>query len=358
MNTSETPRNDDALRNLLKLDGVEISPCEENTSDRYKKLDLNESQQSSISLLVSQLPNIVASDTLSHTYQLKFPEGIPHTLMQYKNGGEGTMIVDENHKIIAHASLYETSASYAAMLNMFTIMSVATGQYFLAEINKNFKLINQKIDKILDFLYGEKKAELLAEIGFVKNAYANYPSIMEHSEQRIATIASLQSAQKIAMKDIEFYLSDLNHKTRLPSKSYEDFKETSESAFNIKNCLELSMQLFAMSNIMEVHFSQNTDPEYLRNVRESVTQYISKCDKRILSDFSSLNGKNNNFKSNMIRKIDPEPLNAKFDNVIGTLNNGETSPINKAVINSIDSLTKPMEYMVTDSGNIYMLKTS
>lgn len=57
-------------------------------------------------------------------------------------------------------------------------MSIASGQYFLSEINNNLSAINQKADKILEFLYGDKKAELMSEVSFVNFAYQNYNSIM------------------------------------------------------------------------------------------------------------------------------------------------------------------------------------
>ena len=48
--------------------------------------------------------------------------------------------------------------------------------------------MNQSIDEILEFLYGDKRAELISEVGFVKAAYQNYSSIMQHEQQRFAII--------------------------------------------------------------------------------------------------------------------------------------------------------------------------
>ena len=70
----------------------------------------------------------------------------------------------------------------------------------------------------MDFLYGDKKAELMSEISFTKYAFENYASIMAHEAQRAATITSLQSAKKVAMNDIEFYIHDLNLKKKIWKK--------------------------------------------------------------------------------------------------------------------------------------------
>ncbi len=56
---------------------------------------------------------------------------------------------------------------------------------------------------------------------------------MGHNEQRAATIVSLQEAKKVAMKDIEFYLCDLD--STINSKSSID--ELVTNAFQIKRKL-------------------------------------------------------------------------------------------------------------------------
>lgn len=101
---------------------------------------------------------------------------------------------------------FYSMSTQAAIMGMFTAMSVASGQYFLSQINNEMRMMNMKLDEILEFLYGDKKAELMAEMSFIKYAYENYSSIMSHDQQRIATIVSLQEAKKVAMKDIEFIL--------------------------------------------------------------------------------------------------------------------------------------------------------
>ena len=58
---------------------------------------------------------------------------------------------------------------------------------------------------LLEFLNDEKQSELLAEVTFVKYALQNYNSIIQCDTQRIATIVGLQSAKKIANKNVELF---------------------------------------------------------------------------------------------------------------------------------------------------------
>ena len=196
------------------LRGCEIAPVDETIDldnvQKFIKLEPTQGQKMQISALMNQLPALIGVSTLSKTMMLRFPEGVQGTLMQLKsNGGYTTTLKSlETGKITGTAWL-ESATPQAICLGAFTAMSVISGQYFLSQINSSLTQISSGLDKILEFLYGDKRAELLSEVSFIRFAYKNYKSVMEHSEQRIATLISLQNAKKVAMKDIEFYLSDL-----------------------------------------------------------------------------------------------------------------------------------------------------
>lgn len=172
--------------NFLKQAGdFDIFPYEGNInfedSNKYQKLELSTAQKIYINALIQQLPLAVTASNMPQMYTLTFPEGLPHTLMHLKNGGFATSIIGADGKIVGMASLTPMVAE-AAIIGIFTAMSVLTGQFFLCQINKELQKINQKLDEIISFLYGDKKAELLSEVSFVKCAYENFNSIMAHEQ--------------------------------------------------------------------------------------------------------------------------------------------------------------------------------
>lgn len=59
------------------------------------------------------------------------------------------------------------------------------------------------------------------------------------------------------MKDIEFYLSDLDGKTGTNAKDVAEFKSISDDVLKIKESLELSIQLYIAANLVEIHVAQN-----------------------------------------------------------------------------------------------------
>lgn len=169
----------------------------------YIKIGLTNDQKCQMSNVIRHLPEMFAASSMANAYIAKFPDGINHTLASLNQGGFMSFWKKENGQFGGTASLYSLK-SEALLLGAFSAMAFASGQYFITQVNSELKKINQNIDKILEFLYGDKKAELLSEVSFVKYAYENFSSIMAHDEQRVATIASLQEAKKWLLKMLNF----------------------------------------------------------------------------------------------------------------------------------------------------------
>ena len=337
--------------------GFSIDPCDDikdiDSQRGYKKLKLTSSQKIRIGGLFQQAPSFLATSELSKAYVVRFPEGVSKSchLMNYKNGGVGTPIQGPDGEIMTHASFHEMNTQ-AAVMSAFSVMAVVSGQYFLSQINNELKAINQSIDRILEFLYGDKKAELMAELSFVKYAYQYYNSIMDYNEQRIATITSLQEAKKVAMKDLEFYMSDLD--STVNSKSESDVSALTKKMIQIKECLELSMQLYVMANLMEVYYSENDDADYIHGLEQDTITYVGKCEKRILSCFSMLRSHIQSAKDGIMRKIDKTELLEKTDSIIGVFSEGTETELCRSLRSALHAREQKVEYYVSKNNDVYL----
>lgn len=346
---------------IIKSENFEIEPCVEITDidskSDFQKLKLTSSQKIHMGGLLQHLPAVVATEAMSKAYILKLPEGLSGFChpMQYVTGGIGTPIQAAGGLIVGHASLHELSAQ-VTVFGIFNVMSVASGQYFLTQINSELKAMNQSIDKILEFLYGDKRAELISEVSFVKSAYQNYGSIMQHEQQRLATLVSLQEAKKIAMKDIEFYMSDLD--TTVSTRSGSDITSFIDKTFQIKDCLELSIQLYSMSSLLEIYYSQNYDADYISNVEEEAVIYIGKCERRMLSCFSKLSTQIQNFKEGPLKKIDKPILEKRVNSVVDSFSRGTESEILQSIRSVLHASRKRTECYVNGNGDLYLRKAS
>ena len=332
----------------------EIMPCDGlfdfEDKERFMKLNLSQAQKMHIGGLLQQIPLAVSAGTMAQAYTVSFPKGLPHTLTALNQGGFGSMI-QQNGEFIGTASFAPLSLQ-ASFLGTFTAMSIASGQYFLSQINQELKMITLNLDRILEFLYGDKKAELMAEVSFVKYAYQNYGTIMEHEHQRVATLSSLQESKKVAMKDIEFYLGDLD--STVNSKDGADVVEVSGKAFQMKESLDFSLQLYVMSSLLEVYYSQNYDADYIRYVEKDISIYIDKCEKRILSDFSALGALINGGKKKMLKKVDTTSIEKQISKVMDVLNTGEESQIRRAFRSALYAREQKTVYYLTDEGGVYI----
>lgn len=298
---NQVPADVQLFEQIAKIGDFEISPCkkEMNLEDKssYRKLELTSAQKIQISGLLQQLPQAATVGMMAQAYTVRFPEGLPHTLMALKQGGYGSPLQGLTGKMVGSASFYPMFTQ-AALMGVFTTMSVVTGQYFLSQINNELREIGTKIDAILEFLYEDKKTELLSEVAFVQYAYENYHSIFQHTEQRMATIGSLQQAKKVAIKDVEFYLSDFVKQLN----AIKD-EQTLKRALNAKECLEFSLRLYIVSSLLEVYYSQNFDYGYIDLLEINIEDYIKKCTDKMLKAFGRLEGCLNKKDDNFSRKL-------------------------------------------------------
>lgn len=340
--------------NKLASGVIDILPCEHPVDladiKRFTKLELTAGQKMQINALLGELPSLTAGATLAKAYVARFPDGLPHTLMQLRQGGVSSYYQVDG-KFAGTASLYSTSAQ-AVCLGAFTAMSVASGQYFLAEINSKLNVMQLSLDKILEFLYGDKRAELMSEISFARFAYQNYGSIMEHGQQRMATICGLQSGRKIAIKDIEFYLSDLT--STVTAKDGADISNTVTKAIQIKECLDLSIQLYVMSNLLEVFYSENYDKRFLQYIEDDTAAYVTKCDKRMLTNFSKLQQSLTEHKDKLFKKIDKDSLEKQINEIVEGLNTSENSPMQELLHTALRAPEQKTEYYLNDTGDVYL----
>lgn len=338
------------------LSGCEIEPVDDvvdlDNSQKFIKLESTKGQRMQINALMNQLPALVGMDILSKTMVLKFPKGVQGVLMQLKTGGYTTTLKNVETGKIAGTAWLESATPQTVCLGAFTAMSIVSGQYFLSQINSSLAQISLGLDKILEFLYGDKRAELLSEVSFIRFAYENYKSVMEHSEQRIATLISLQNAKKVAMKDIEFYLSDLSF--IIADKKSGDISVTVPKMIRTKDCLDLSLQLYTMSNLLEVYYSENYDPNYISFVQSEASGYIDKCEKRSLKCFGQLQQLLAGTKEGPFAKVDKRDYIRQVDAIATELERCGVSPLQSTLQSALSEIGKEKQYYLTKDGEVYL----
>lgn len=153
------------------------------------------------------------------------------------------------------------------------------------------------------------------------------------------------------MKDIEFYMSDLD--SLVKAKDTPDLNSIIGKAFQIKDCLQLAIQLYCMSNILEVAYSQNGNILYHEYVEKNILSYIDKYEKRMLSNFSAIQMYIKTYKGNLLKKIDKTVYEKQVEEFVDSLGNGEEFIRRKP----LQSFQKESAFVLDMEGNAY-LKTA
>lgn len=240
---------------------------------KYEKIDLK-GKTEQVNMLLQQIPNFVAAETLSKAFVLKIPNGLQGELMRLKQGGYSSLL-HFNGKINGTASLYPVNMQ-AVCLSAFSALSVVTGQFFLARIHKELKEINGKLTEVLDFLYNEKLCELEAEFAFLYYAYDNYFAIMDSEIEKSATLSNIQAAKTVAYKNILFFRrkictlfnQPISKKKSVTENMYVDYLSAREN-------FSYSLNLYCISSVLEVFYAQNFTKDYVEWIQQDIEKIIS-----------------------------------------------------------------------------------
>lgn len=242
---------------------------------KYQQIDLKENA-GKVNEIFQQIPNVIEAGRLAKAYIMKIPDGLQGELMHLKQGGYSSILYKDG-KISGTASLYSMKAD-AVFMSAFSVLSIATGQYFLANINKQLKEINGKLTEILDFLYSDKLCELESQYESLRYAYENYLEIMNSETQKIATLCNIQNIKKNVYKDVLFFKKKISVLfENQPSKKRADVEKLYGDYFSFREKIKYALTLYCSSFILEIFYAQNFSKNYLSWVKENIQKVIRDC---------------------------------------------------------------------------------
>lgn len=258
------PLNTDLITEELKKYDIQI--VFGNSNDK-KKMEIPKDKLTGLTPILNTIPgllsNYAVSQSYSGAYKIVFQNGLKagDQLMQMGNSLKTTAIVNAQGKITGQAGLTELSSAasigpqiaYAA----FSLASVVTGQYFLAQINSNLKNISKDIKDIMAFLEISQSSELQSRIEFLREVdldLRSYPGMLENNELRISYLLKIQNAREDLRRLCNFYGDNLiDIKLNKEKLDQEDLSQ-------IKNYLFLypiALHGYMLATFFELVFSQN-----------------------------------------------------------------------------------------------------
>ena len=177
---------------------------------------------------------------------------------------------------------------------------------------------------------------------------------MAHESQRTATLLSLQAAQKAAIKEMEFYMEDLDTTVHSEAGTSRALASLTDQAFQMRNNLMLSMQLYIMSSLLEVSYAQNYDADYLQNLERTANSYLAQCDNCVLHSFRALHQRIDDYNPRLLEKVDKASWAKRMEEVLHLLESGEESALQKTLRSALHGTALEAEYYLSQDGNLYV----
>lgn len=333
---------------------IDIKPMDMSIDKtKYEKLDISRNEIIKIvEPFIRQLPDIILDKAYTFT--------LPNSMSELLNS-----ITDSRHLLVnlinpdGASNILSLVKLHPSMM-LFSALSIASIKMVIKDLDTKLSIISTKLDKILEFLYGDKKAEIIAEMQFIRYAYTNFESIFKNDMHRLATLTNIQASKRIAMKNIEFYLADLDTYSHKNTKNDNELKKLSDDILNIKDSLELSVELFFSSSVLEIYYSDNHDKSYIENTIAEVNAYLEECHRRNLKDIALMAGrweavfnKDNKGLPVPLPKLKQHTPNP-FNDVVESTSRRETINISKKILDNIQNPIR--EYIVTENGEVYIPK--
>lgn len=197
-------RDEKEVLDLAKY-GIECSLMDVNEQELIKQgyHELPKATWEKLNMLVQNMPGQIAVAASRHAaenqiqiitkdaYTTILKEGERLAKSKGKPGAYKGLVFTSQKGLATHADWTPIADSDKVLskgpdiaLGLFNVMSVATGQYYLAQINNKLDKIQTGISDILEFLESDKKSELIAHETVIKKCFSNLSTIMENDLDR------------------------------------------------------------------------------------------------------------------------------------------------------------------------------
>lgn len=283
------------LKNNIVISDLWSTP-QELERQGYKKLS------TAAGALFSQFPGMMGTALSANSYRINFPPGFSvHDLMRLNRNGELTTILKKAGKgaIQGTASLVSNGPA-AIVMGVFTVLSIITSQYFLAEINGKLEKIKGQLSRIDLFIRLEKMHELYSGISYLNEVYRDYEYIISSPVHQQAVLTNIIQLKRDADRDIMFYSNMIEDTfNRLNNSTKKGIIEESLNSIaeNI-SCLKYAVMIYSVASVFEPILAGNHgNMDYLNNIEnsmesrqkiftENMTRFLGRYDqhKQIMTD--------------------------------------------------------------------------
>lgn len=254
--------------------------------EMYVKVD--SSIVGKVNMVMQQLPQVLMDSAYSgDVYRVIYDKGLGvlQKSAQYPGQLLGNVVSPTaNNQIRDVARLQEMSMLPHIVSSVFSVMSMITGQYFMAQINSNLSRIEKEVSEIRRFLEDDKRSKLQSEEEFLKMTQKTIRFILDNEVQKQSILTSIQKIRMDSLASINFYKMQINN-----IKDDLEKKDKAEDIINnIKNVCSLvseywySLYLYCFAVYLEPVVAQNFDADYLDILKADIVERCKEYKKNYL----------------------------------------------------------------------------
>lgn len=303
-NDSKTPIESESSESIEKL-GISISNVAVSESQLveqgYEKLPhttlahLNELIRYVPSVAVEQTTRTAANENttqmLTDAVKIIRKDGL-HMGRSHDTPGRyrGMLFSDEGNRLKSFAEFeeidrIELTKTPQRVLLAFDLLSAITGQYYMANINKQLSNIEKSVQNVLDFLSNDKQSRIYANQEFLADYSARIDSIRANSIERAAVLTQVDLIKRDARSDIEFFNKQLRHSLSASSAKKSAINRLVSDICSYIPQYWCSVELYAKASLLHVLLVESSSPDDLNAIWNDLsskkTDYRNSYDESI-----------------------------------------------------------------------------
>ena len=223
-----------------------------------------------------------------------------------ENGNDFLLELPEGLSVALSKVLLNSLEKGNPWVGIVSLVSVAACKYFFS-IHSQLEDINKKLTEIIDFLATDKLCELVSQLKFLQFYYNNYEYIVTNEKECSATIVQIQSTKKIALQNVLFYEKYLSRHLHNASNSKNALIDEAKSFLENAENYRYSAEVYCLSQIMELIFSQNYNKNLIQNVKKEISEIIKTVNMNLSESMGAmkrvLNSKKFNKENDIVNRI-------------------------------------------------------
>ena len=259
------------IKNYLNEDIIRINNNVVVIDNKKNYIQLADNVASKVDAIFKSVPEIAEIISNKEVYEVIYDKSLGALQKSAKHPGYvlGNIVdpsTNTNYK--GSALLKPISGVQQAVGSVFSVMSFATGQYYMDKIDNKLESIFSDVEQIKSFLSDDKKSNLESYEHYFRNVISNLQVCYDNENYKSAVLNELQSIQNNLYSSIQLYKKQINkHKEKVNQKDKaKDVVENISDLCELISSYKYSVTLYMYCKLLEIIVSEISDEIYIKYI--------------------------------------------------------------------------------------------